>query len=76
MGPKAYPSKKRRRRTNSSRKVVGYLKKSKINRFTVLDDKTKTHFKIASNELRKGFLGDKVECSLNQRGWVVIDKVI
>jgi len=76
MGPKAYPSKKRRRRTNSSRKVVGYLKKSKINRFTVLDDKTKTHFKIASNELRKGFLGDKVECSLNQRGWVIIDKVI
>ena len=41
-----------------------------------MDDKTKTHFKIASNELRKGFLGDKVECSLNQRGWVIIDKVI
>ena len=76
MGPKAYPSKKRRRRTNSSRKVVGYLKKSKINRFAVFDDKTKTYFKIASKELRKGFLGDKVECSLNQKGWVVIDKVI
>ena len=76
MGPKTYPSKKRRRRTNSSRKVVGYLKKSKINRFAVFDDKTKTYFKIASKELRKGFLGDKVECSLNQRGWVVIDKVI
>ena len=76
MSPKAYSSKKKRRRTNSNRKIVGYLKETKFNRFAVYDDKTKTYFKISNKELNKGFVGDKVECSVTQRGWVLINKVL
>ena len=66
----------KRRRLDSNIKVIGFLKKSRGNRFKVIDDQSETHFKVSNKELKKAFVGDKVQCSITRNGWAVIEKVI
>ena len=69
------PLVKRRIKANKA-KVVGLIQKNKNNRIRVSDETTKELFKIPVKELKKAFIGDKVECSLSSSGWVKINKVI
>tara|TARA_B100001013_G_scaffold168908_1_gene101295 strand:- start:3863 stop:5833 length:1971 start_codon:yes stop_codon:yes gene_type:complete len=66
----------KRRRFDSNIKVIGFLKKSRGNRFKVIDDQSETHFKVSNKELKKAFVGDKVQCGITRSGWAVIEKVI
>ena len=66
----------KRGKFDSNIKVIGYLKKSRGNSFKVFDNQSETYFKISNKELKKAFVGDKVQCSITRSGWAVIKKVI
>ena len=77
MGSKLnYQKKRNNRRIYSNLKVVGYLKKLKANTIIIYDDQSKNSFRISKQELKKAFVGDKVQCSLTPKGWAKIEKVI
>ena len=61
---------------NSSKGVVGYIEKSKGNRFRVKEINSGVNFEISRKELKKAFVGDKVSCLPSSKGWVHIDKVL
>ena len=61
---------------NSSKRVVGYIEKSKGNRFRVKEINSGVNFEISRKELKKAFVGDKVSCLPSSKGWVHIDKVL
>lgn len=71
-----YRRKRNKKGINSNLKIVGYLKKLKGNRIIVFDDQSKNNFKISNQELKKAFVGDKVQCSLTPKGWAKIERVI
>ena len=77
MAHKSSKRKKRLRRSNKSRsQIVGILKKTKSNRYRVIDSYSEEFYKISVRELRKAFVGDKVQCSLTSKRWAQIEKVL
>ena len=77
MGYKTSKRKKRLRQSNKpNSRIVGILKKSKSNRYRVIDSYSEEPYKISVKELRKAFVGDKVQCSLTPKRWVQIEKVL
>ena len=77
MGYKTSKRKKRLRQSNKpNSRIVGILKKSKSNRYRVIDSYSEESYKISVKELRKAFVGDKVQCSLTPKRWVQIEKVL
>ena len=77
MGSKLkYQKKRNNRRIYPNLKVVGYLKKIKANRIIIYDDQSKNSFRISKQELKKAFVGDKVQCSLTPKGWAKIERVL
>ncbi len=77
MAHKSLKRKKRLGRSNKSRpQIVGILKKTKSNRYRVIDSYSEESYKISVRELRKAFVGDKVQCSLTSKRWAQIEKVL
>ena len=77
MGYKTSKRKKRLRRSNKpNSRIIGILKKTKSNRYRVIDSYSEESYKISVRELRKAFVGDKVQCSLTPKRWVQIEKVL
>ena len=77
MGYKASKRKKRLRRSNKPKPlIIGILKKTKSNRYRVIDSNSEESYKISVRELRKAFVGDKVQCSLTPKRWAQIEKVL
>ena len=77
MGYKFSRRKKRLRKTKMRNSyVVGVLQKVKHNRYRVKDLSTDEFYKISVKELRKAFVGDKVQCSLSPKRWARIEKIL
>ena len=77
MSYKASKRKKRLRRSNKPKPlIIGILKKTKNNRYQVIDSNSEESYKISVRELRKAFVGDKVQCSLTPKRWAQIEKVL
>ena len=77
MGYKTTRKKKRLRQSKRSRnQILGILLKKKNNKFHVKDSYTEESYKISVREIRKAFIGDKVQCSISPKGWAKIQKVI
>jgi len=60
----------------SSSRIVGILQKTKSNKYRVKNVSNEESYKISVRELRKAFVGDKVQCSLSPKRWVQIEKVL
>ena len=77
MRHKVSKRKKRLRRIKKpSSRIVGILQKTKSNKNRVKNVSTEESYKISVRELRKAFVGDKVQCSLSPKRWVQIEKVL
>ena len=77
MRHKVSKRKKRLRRIKKpSSRIVGVLQKTKSNKYQVKNVSTEESYKISVRELRKAFVGDKVQCSLSPKRWVQIEKVL
>ena len=77
MRHKVSKRKKRLRRIKKpSSHIVGILQKTKSNKYRVKNISTEESYKISVRELRKAFVGDKVQCSLSPKRWVQIEKVL
>ena len=77
MGYKTSKRKKRLRRGNKPKaRIIGILKKTRSNRYRVIDSYSEESYKLSVRELRKAFVGDKVQCSLTPKRWVQIEKVL
>tara|TARA_B100001123_G_scaffold450326_1_gene620450 strand:+ start:1728 stop:3701 length:1974 start_codon:yes stop_codon:yes gene_type:complete len=77
MGNKTPRRKKRlRQHKRSKSKIVGILLKKKNNQFHVRDSNTDESYRISVREVRKAFIGDKVQCSISPKGWAQILKVL